>query len=738
MALIRGKGGFRSRGQGRGRGSGRGGRGRGGAGFGSRRGRRDSFTTARVEDPEEEGSENGERREESPTELEEDAADLSDESVGENGGSAPDVRPYNALLQSLQQSAESDEPRRKKRKVEERNRYSHQRTPSPEAIPAENLDEALVSEPEDEDGTLEASPSGAEDLDDEDDKHESFEKHFANPDETHLKELLQSIAQNDWKVSQAPAWAGRKGNVTMLSVPGASDEASTAIKRPSTSPKDLDLKQRLTETSIELIPRFDELERFAVPYVFNYMDFLFCARAVDNAAQLRRLTCLHALNHIFKGRDRVLKSNARLTRAQEPEDLELRDRGFTRPKILMLLETRQACVKAIETIMSLCKPEQQENKKRFQDEYVHGEEKFSPDRPDDFRELFEGNDDNDFRLGLKFTRKTIRYFSPFYSSDIIFASPLGLRRIIDNEDPKKVDYDFLSSIEVAIVDQADAMLMQNWEHVEYVLDHLNRQPKDAHGCDFSRVRSWYLDGNAKYLRQTIMLSAYNTPELNRLFNIRMLNIAGKAKFQPEYDGAMLDIGLQIKQTFSRYESFSLVADPDARFKHFTTAIVPSLTRYPRPADGAGGQGILIFIPSYLDFVRLRNYFASSTATANLSFGAVSEYTPESEVRRAKSHFFTGRHSVLLYSGRAHHFHRYRIRGVKRVIMYALPDNPVFYNELVGGYLGATVAEGKAATAETSVRAVFSRWDGLRLERVVGSKRVRSMLQEKSGDTFDFL
>lgn len=487
----------------------------------------------------------------------------------------------------------------------------------------------------------------------------------------------------------------------------------------------------------KLLGDFNSLHRDLSSSIYSYKDILLSERTPSNADDLRKLTCIHVLNHLYKTRDRVIKNNARMAKENLEDEVEFRDQGFTRPKVLVVLPTRNSCVKYIDSLAALCEPEQQENRTRFQDSYAWVADDVSDVKPQDFGELFAGNDDDMFRLGMRFTRKTMKYFSQFYSSDIIFASPLGLRMAIGAENDKKRDYDFLSSIEILVVDQADALSMQNWEHVEYIFEHLNLQPREAHDCDFSRVRSWYLDGNAKHIRQTLLFSAFNFPALNRLYLKHMLNVAGKVKVSKQHEGAMLELGLSLKQTFSRFDCTSPATEPDDRFNYFTTVLIPILTKQLDRSLG-GRQGFLVFLPSYADFVRVRNYLSTSATTQGISFGSISEYTSVREVARARSHFFTGRHSVLLYTERAHHFRRYHLRGVRRVIMYGLPEHPIFYKEIVGDYLGSSVAEGKIDISEASVRNVFSKLDLLKLERIVGTKRVPLLLKDKGGDTFDFV
>ena len=144
-------------------------------------------------------------------------------------------------------------------------------------------------------------------------------------------------------------------------------------------------------------------------------------------------------------RRRVVKNNERLAHASKagtaaPEDVQ--DQGFTRPSVLILLPFRSFAQRWIRALTSHTPSPtfQVENRTRFEAEYglppgvVDKLESAEPGtHPRDHAEMFKGNVDDSFRVGVKITRKSVKLFSEFYGSDVILASPLGLRMSIEKE-----------------------------------------------------------------------------------------------------------------------------------------------------------------------------------------------------------------------------------------------------------------------------------------------------------------
>jgi len=137
----------------------------------------------------------------------------------------------------------------------------------------------------------------------------------------------------------------------------------------------------------------------------------------------------------------VLKNNERIAHAPAQDILEdVQDQGFTRPSVLILAPFRSFAVRWLNAITSHMQDLQIENHARFTTEFglppgaidkitsaEHGT------YPADHVHMFQGNIDDDFRVGLKITRKSVKVFSDFYSSDIIIASPFGLKRAMEKD-----------------------------------------------------------------------------------------------------------------------------------------------------------------------------------------------------------------------------------------------------------------------------------------------------------------
>ncbi|KAL7889197.1 hypothetical protein AOLI_G00014550 [Acnodon oligacanthus] len=286
-----------------------------------------------------------------------------------------------------------------------------------------------------------------------------------------------------------------------------------------------------------------DLQKELLRLMGSYRDIYYpeCSPVVEGP-EVRRAYCLHALNHVLKANSRVLAHNARLKEAKGAEEEEFRDQGLTRPKVLILVPIRDGALRVVQTFISLLEPKGKKmdvsNKKRFKDEF--GEDPNAKPtnlhRPDDYNAVFSGNVDDHFRIGLSILKRSMRLYSPFYSSDIIIASPLGLRTLLGVEGEAQRDFDFLSSIELLVLDQTDVFLMQNWEHVLHVMKHVNLQPLDSHGVDFSRVRMWNLNNWAGYYRQTLVFSAIPDPQINSILTKHCRNYRGQWFAPPLLNG----------------------------------------------------------------------------------------------------------------------------------------------------------------------------------------------------------
>ncbi|ORZ38960.1 hypothetical protein BCR44DRAFT_1428139, partial [Catenaria anguillulae PL171] len=459
----------------------------------------------------------------------------------------------------------------------------------------------------------------------------------------------------------------------------------------------------------------------------------------STAARLRRAYVLHVLNHVYKYGDRVLRGNAKLKAAAEgsadakmPQvdlnneeamaKIEAAVSGSSKPKpaaapsatapevdVLIITPMRNTAWDIVSLMMDMSGTDQQDNKNRFKDEYFTDDKEDAAfeKRPADYRATFRGNTDDCFKLGIRFSKRSMKIYSQFYQSDVIVASPLGLRMMMEAER----DADFLSSIEVLVVDGAHVLNMQNWDHLTYVFEHLNRIPKKAHDTDFSRIKSWYLDDLSKAYRQTVILSEYSFPELTSLFNEHALNVQ-RARIRYRYQvkhGSIVNVRTSAPQTFVKLDA-SLDTMDDVRFKYLMA-----------------GQSEL----DYFDFVRLRNYMDD----ADYDFEVISEYTDQSDKARARTLFFQGRTRILVYTERTHFFQRLVLKGALHVVFYGLPDNAVFYPEVCNFLtlprsqaLQAACRTAPSTVADGDVTVVYSKWDALKLERVVGPNRVAKLLQ----------
>eukprot|EP00181_Compsopogon_caeruleus_P001195 CAMPEP_0184686480 /NCGR_PEP_ID=MMETSP0312-20130426/22655_1 /TAXON_ID=31354 /ORGANISM="Compsopogon coeruleus, Strain SAG 36.94" /LENGTH=736 /DNA_ID=CAMNT_0027141619 /DNA_START=183 /DNA_END=2393 /DNA_ORIENTATION=- len=485
-----------------------------------------------------------------------------------------------------------------------------------------------------------------------------------------------------------------------------------------------------------------------------YRDVMVCAREAsrfDRERSIIRLTLLHLLAHVSRARSRVVKNNEKLAAsAENPENQEdpPRDQGFTRPRALILLPMRNLAFETISDLVALAVPAGEKesggntnhrrvlNWDKFLAEYGPDEEEPTHSgKPKDFQYRFRGNIDDDFKIGIALATKSVKLFSEFYQSDVVVASPMGLKRYFEDVRDgmaSETRSDFLSSIEICVVAGAESLIMQNWEHLKEVMDRLNKVPHQLRDTDISRVSRIHIEGKAGCVRQTVLLSNQRNAELNALFR-SFRNHSGRIQFVERFsERGLFDLNmLPLSTTGSSHEflrlpkSTSVLESVENRFQFFRDTLIDSvLSKRDR-----WGQ-VVIYIPSYLDYVRVRNLFLMrrKESPSSIQFGALCEHTDLSDVSRARSKFFDRQYAVLLLTERFQFYRRYRIRGAESVLFYGVPLNASLYAEVVQ-FLHLSDPE---TLRPRPVRILYDPvYDSLGLEPILGRARLAELRNQRA-------
>ncbi|KAI3382961.1 hypothetical protein SNEBB_003123 [Seison nebaliae] len=452
--------------------------------------------------------------------------------------------------------------------------------------------------------------------------------------------------------------------------------------------------------------------------LFNYTDIYLVHRKNVREELFNTYIVFHLLQHCLSNQNEILYNNQRM---KELKEMNIKKKNFNMDKLKNLeddediekmldeqLETDQKDDKIIDEnevrdrgIMKPTKlikmlnsnrkePIEVANKKRFIEEFspTPGDLKRMENnsrrdrglkyyRPKDFNEIFDGNIDDHFRIGIKIEKSSMKLYSSFYSANIIIASPLGLRTIIGNEPNVDGMGDFLAGIEILFVDSYSSLRMQNVEHLNHVLSHLNNLPNNSHTTDLSRVRLSALDGHSRFFRQTILLSRINRFEgLSYLLNhSRNQNGLLQLSYGNGEDEYLSYVGVKnLKQTFIRVPSNDDVKKATAleekRFDYFKRIILPLYD------EKEEFRSTIIFIPSYFNYLRIRNYMKQE----EMNFLSLTEYSTEKDINKARALFYHGQIHYLLVTERFHFFRRYCIRGGRYILFYDIPYYPIFYSE----------------------------------------------------------
>jgi U3 small nucleolar RNA-associated protein 25 len=423
----------------------------------------------------------------------------------------------------------------------------------------------------------------------------------------------------------------------------------------------------------------------------------------------------HMVSHLLTKVQRVEKNNQKLKKLpletlSTTTESSFRDQGTNRARVCVLSPFRSNCFEIVSNIFTLLdlSPDQVGNGENFVEEYKDQDVRnmHAKNWEDWRRELFKGHyDDNnydDFIVGITFGFGKVKLFFPKTADklchmDMIIASPLALSRIaaedhktvkkhekqkndrIDLEDEEQgpseeedeiaIPMDFLSSLDMLVVDRADALRMQNWDNLIDVVAACNRKPVAIISTEIDRIEPKFLDQASGEFRQTLVIcGSTNSDKFSSLFASSQDPVV-VGTTDALWSGRSLNRALKhgIKQQF-----FINVSDV---FDHFRS-------KYWKDIGGDEIRRLIIVVSHDQDYAQLRDFLENNEGLENC-------YLVESEIashrRKLKEIlklFKTGVSRVIVVSERLLWYQRIRILTGAHVLFFGAPVNDSVYADIL--------------------------------------------------------
>jgi hypothetical protein len=508
--------------------------------------------------------------------------------------------------------------------------------------------------------------------------------------------------------------------------------------------------------STQFLPESRELLQHAM----SGNDVIFCSESFHESSVARSsytMLSAFALSHMLHKSAKVERNNKRFSKNPDTTE-DARDQGPNRPRMLWLAPFRANAYEVIRNCLTLLNVEQEAlekgNMKSFLEEYNDQDlrNEHAKNWEDWRRELFKGHYDepnyDDFVIGVSFNHGRIRLQFPKTSEglcgvDCIVASPLGLSKIaandrksirvrdmfhhsrsdadrgeeelieVDNGEDKNNEnllpvMDFLSGIELLVVDRADAMAVQNLENCRDVINTVNQQAIATITADINRIEEKFLNPEtAKAARQTIVLAGSVMTEDD--YSSLGLRANRTVKMLPQYAGVALIRALKLKIK----QQFFIKVPRDSQLDYFRSSFWKDI--------GNEIKQLIIVVANTSELTPLLEFLDDEGIPKSccLSEETLSDIGGKrrKQIKATLRAFREGEIRTIVVSERLLWYQRIRITGARHVLFYGCPRTDSVYADILADITDPLRCTSTCVYTTNEARAV---------ERIVGSQKVAKL------------